>query len=76
MGIFSKVMASAGASMMTGEATSADYSVFNGALEAITTFFGKTWDIITGNPLTLVFAATGLLSVGFGIFRKAKKAAR
>lgn len=65
-----------GAVVRLADGTSADYSVFNGALEAITTFFGKTWDIITGNPLTLVFAATGLLSVGFGIFRKAKKAAR
>lgn len=75
MGIFSKFIASAGTSMMT-EGTATNFSVFDEALEAVTGFFGRTWDIITSNPLTLIFASTSLIGIGFGIFRKAKKAAR
>ena len=37
---------------------------------------GDVWDIMTANPVLLVFLCAGLVTLGFSIFRKAKRAAR
>ena len=34
------------------------------------------WNIMTGNPVLLVFICAGLVTLGFSLFRKAKRAAR
>lgn len=37
---------------------------------------GDVWDIMTANPILTLFICAGLVTLGFGIFRKAKRAAR
>ena len=37
---------------------------------------GVAWEIITSNPLLMFFAGASIVSMGFGYWRKAKKAAR
>lgn len=34
------------------------------------------WDMITANALLVFFLGTSIVSMGFGFFRKAKRAAR
>lgn len=47
-----------------------------GGITTITTLVGDTFTMITGNPLLTVFAATSLVGVGIGVFRRLKRAAR
>ena len=40
------------------------------------TLVGDVWDIMTANPILTLFICAGLVTLGFSIFRKAKRAAR
>ena len=42
----------------------------------IATVVGSVWELMTSNPMLLVFLCGSLLSVGFAFYRKAKRAAR
>ena len=42
----------------------------------ITTVVGDTWEMMTSNPLLMVFICASLVSLGFTFYRKAKRAAR
>lgn len=47
-------------------------------LENVDTFgdlVGSVWDIMTSNPLLLVFLCGGLIGLGFKMYKKAKNAA-
>lgn len=46
-----------------------------GALDTVVTLFGKVWTLMTGNPYLAVLLAVSLLSVGFRVFRRAKRVA-
>lgn len=46
------------------------------ALTDVTGLVSTVFGVITENPVLLFFTAAGLLPVGFGIFRMAKRAAR
>lgn len=50
-------------------------AIVNGAT-TITTLVGNVFDMITSNPLLCVFAAAGLLSIGIGVFKRLKRAAK
>jgi len=45
-------------------------------VSTIKTVVSDVWDVMTANPVLCVFICVTLLSVGFAVFRKAKKAAR
>lgn len=47
-----------------------------GATDTVTTLVGNVFDMITGNPLLVVFVAAGLIGVGVSAFKRIKKAAR
>lgn len=47
-----------------------------GNVSSIKTVVGDVWDVMTANPILCVFICVSLLSVGFAVFRKAKRAAR
>ncbi len=36
----------------------------------------SVWDIMTANPILTLFICAGLVTLGFSIFRRAKRAAR
>lgn len=57
------------------EATNTIATVLEGT-ETITTLVGDVFDMIVSNPLLCVFVAASLLSVGIGIFKRIKRAAR
>ena len=45
-------------------------------VSSIKTVVSNVWDVMTGNPILCVFIGVSLLSIGFAVFRKAKRAAR
>ena len=45
-------------------------------VSTIKTVVSDVWDVMTANPVLLVFICVSLLSIGFSVFRKAKRAAR
>ena len=45
-------------------------------VSSIKTVVSDVWDVMTGNPILCVFICVSLLSIGFAVFRKAKRAAR
>ncbi|WP_337593702.1 hypothetical protein [Vescimonas sp.] len=45
-------------------------------MSTIKTVVSDVWDVMTANPVLLVFICVSLLSIGFSVFRKAKRAAR
>lgn len=45
-------------------------------VSSIKTVVSDVWDVMTGNPILCVFICVSLLSIGFVVFRKAKRAAR
>ena len=47
-----------------------------GNTTTLATLVKDVWDIMTGNPVLLVFICAGLVTLGFSLFRKAKRAAR
>lgn len=46
-----------------------------GALNTLTTVFSSALELITSNPIMLIFFASGLLGIGFGLVRRARRAA-
>lgn len=61
--------------MQTSEATTTVTSIL-GNVSSIKTVVTDVWDVMTANPILCVFICVSLLSVGFAVFRKAKRAAR
>lgn len=55
--------------------TSSDISAITGGISTLTTVVGDIFDIIVGNPLLVVFAASGLLMVGIRVWRRLRRAA-
>ncbi len=45
------------------------------ALNTLSSVFSSALGLITSNPIMLIFFASGLLGVGFGLVRRARKAA-
>lgn len=45
-------------------------------VSSIKTVVSDVWDVMTGNPILCVFICVSLLSIGFAVFRNAKRAAR
>ena len=60
---------------MQSESTTTVTSIL-GNVSSIKTVVGDGWDVITGKPILCVFICGSLLSIGFAVFRKAKRAAR
>ena len=46
------------------------------AMGSLVDVMGKVWEVMTANPLLVVFLAASLFSVGIRIFRKVKGAAK
>ena len=46
------------------------------AMGSLVEIMGEVWNVMTGNPLLVVFLAAGLFGVGIRIFRKVKSAAK
>ena len=63
-----------GGVLETSSATSV--ATILGNVSSIKTVVGDVWDVMTANPILCVFICVSLLSVGFAVFRKAKRAAR
>lgn len=51
-------------------------SLLTDAATVIPQGVGVAWEIITSNPLLIFFAGASIVSMGFGYWRKAKRAAR
>lgn len=45
------------------------------ALNTLTEVFTSALGLITANPIMLIFFASGLLGIGFGLVRRARSAA-
>lgn len=58
------------------ESTVTVASLLTDAATVIPQGVAVAWDIITSNPLLIFFAGASLVSMGFGYWRKAKRAAR
>mgnify|MGYP007062347668 FL=1 len=59
----------------TGTSTSTLAPIIT-AMGSLVEVMGEVWDVMTSNPLLLVFLAASLFGVGIRIFRKVKSAAR
>lgn len=59
----------------TGTSTATLAPIVN-AMSSLVEVMGEVWDVMTSNPLLLVFLAASLFGVGIRIFRKVKSAAR
>ena len=46
------------------------------AMGTLVEIMGKVWEVMTGNPLLVVFLAASLLTLGIRIFRKLKSATK
>ncbi len=51
-------------------------ALLTSATTTISTALSSVWDIIVSNPITALSAGVGVLALGFGIFRRAKKVAK
>ena len=60
----------------TAETSSTTVATILGNTSTLADLVGDVWDIMTANPVLLVFLCAGLVTLGFSIFRKAKRAAR
>lgn len=60
----------------TQEASTVTVATILGNMSSIKTVVGDVWDVMTANPVLCVFICVSLLSIGFAVFRKAKRAAR
>lgn len=58
----------------TGGTGLADFLTTAGNL--VVSAMGIVWNIITGNVILTAFVGVSLISIGFGIFRRAKSAAK
>lgn len=47
-----------------------------GSVDTLTALMGHVWTLMTSNPLLTLFLAVSLISVGVGVFRMIKRAAR
>lgn len=47
-----------------------------GQFENLGTLMGNVWDLMTANPLLLLFTCVSLVGIGVGVFRSIKRAAR
>lgn len=45
-------------------------------MDTVIQLMGKCWDLMTSNPLLVVFVAASLLPIGIGIFVSLRNAAR
>lgn len=61
--------------MPEGSTTTTVTSILSN-VSSIKTVVGDVWDVMTSNPILCVFICVSLLSIGFAVFRKAKRAAR
>ena len=57
-------------------AASTTVATILGNTSTLATLVGDVWDIMTANPILTLFICAGLVTLGFSIFRKAKRAAR
>lgn len=62
--------------VMLAEGAALDFGIISSFLSVIPTFFSAAWDCVSSNPLTAAFVGLSLVGGAFGLFRKAKKAAR
>ena len=46
------------------------------AMSTVVTVMGEVWEVMTANPLLVVFLAVSLFGIGIRIFRKVKGAAK
>ena len=46
------------------------------AMSTVVTVMGEVWEVMTANPLLVVFLAASLFGIGIRIFRKVKGAAK
>lgn len=60
----------------TSAATTTGMSAVMSAVDTITQLMGKTWDLLTSNPLLTLFVAASLLPVGIALFTSLRNAAR
>lgn len=59
----------------SGGGSSSGMSTIISAADTVVTFVQKGFDLMTGNPLTAVYLASGLISVGLGKFIMMRRAA-
>ena len=57
-------------------AASTTVATILGNTSTLATLVGDVWDIMTANPILTLFICAGLVTLGFSIFRRAKRAAR
>lgn len=72
-------MMSLGAFAAEGEGTAStggDFSAVMGSMSTLSSLMTQVWNMMTSNPLLVLFLAVALLSVGVGVFRMIKRAAR
>lgn len=58
-----------------GSGSSTGMTAVTAAADTVVTFVGKAFDLITGNPLTAVYLASGLIGVGLHKFISMRRAA-
>ena len=59
----------------SGSGSSGGMASIISAADTVVTFVSKGFDLMTGNPLTAVYLASGLISVGLGKFIMMRRAA-
>ena len=59
-----------------GAVASGGMSAVMGSVDTIVQLMGKTWDLMTSNPLLTLFVAASLLPVGIALFTSLRNAAR
>lgn len=58
------------------ESSTTTVATILGNMSSVKTVVGDVWEVMTANPVLAVFLCVSLLSIGFTVFRKAKRAAR
>ncbi len=61
--------------LLTTPATTDSMDTVVSATDKVVEFTSKVFDLITGNPVLVVFLAASLIGVGISVFRKLKGAA-
>ena len=51
-------------------------SLLSGAADTCVSAMGTVWSVMTGNPLLTFFLGVSIVSIGFAMFRKARRTAR
>lgn len=60
----------------TAESSTTTVATILGNTSTLADLVKDVWDIMTANPIIMVFLCAGLITLGFSLFRKAKRAAR